>query len=245
MKRLILALALTATLAIAQNVMIFEPIEGGGVNMRPSNLTPAAATALLGEKKAQQASSWKTAKNRAGRTRHPKRLIANMAGTVYPSANCSRAIRMIRLPSHPRFSPKTESRAPILLSFSPKRATKARRSSHALERGLATSSARTLAAAPPEVSETLETQFAALDGAPVAGTIDASFTHMRIAPQLTWTKTGANSWKGDHTVAIYTRIQWTVQIKTPDLIVTRQQINISGTILGSCEVLSEVNYERQ
>ncbi len=98
---------------------------------------------------------------------------------------------------------------------------------------------------PPEVSETLETQFAALDGAPVAGTIDASFTHMRIAPQLTWTKTGANSWKGDHTVAIYTRIQWTVQIKTPDLIVTRQQINISGTILGSCEVLSEVNYERQ
>ncbi|AML51950.1 hypothetical protein [Falsihalocynthiibacter arcticus] len=92
---------------------------------------------------------------------------------------------------------------------------------------------------PKALEAPLRAQASAMSMSAVQGTIDPTFTPQRMAPQFDWTKTGANSWVGtldQMTQGSGVRVQWAIQIKTPSLIESRQQLNFGLDAMGSCEV---------
>lgn len=102
---------------------------------------------------------------------------------------------------------------------------------------------------PPGVAEGVAAQLAALDGTPIEGTIDASFTASVAYPDLDWAQRGPNSWYA--TVGsppespIIARTQFALRVMSPDLISLRQQINFGGAMMGNCETKTNADYVRQ
>lgn len=98
---------------------------------------------------------------------------------------------------------------------------------------------------PAGIADSIRTQTNALHNSPLQGQITPSFTGPDISPDMTWTTTGANSWIADLDQTqggAGMRMQWAVKILSPTAIQNRQQINVVIPGGGNCQVMSEIHY---
>ena len=90
------------------------------------------------------------------------------------------------------------------------------------------------------IGQAVAAQVAALSGKAIGGTIDATFHPSKAVPALDWKKTGTNSWLADFSAGGMMRMQWSMKIKSSDLIENTQQVDAM-----SCVAVTKVDYVRQ
>lgn len=237
MKRLLLALALIATPATAENVKLFVVQKDGGVVQRPGNVTVEGAAIVMGQKRPPEGTT----------------------GLVIEKGKPARWTDLTPEEVHKKFGgegdpevelfPKHEDKQKPIEIFPAEEDDSGEVIKLRAGNWIGNILSQNITDCPAGVATPLAAQFAGIDGGPIQGTIDASFTPARIAPQLEWTKTGPNSWVGDLVRSAGgdngIRVQWAVRIKSSSLILNRQQISFSGPLVGACKVLTEVEYERK
>jgi len=237
MKRLalILALALCAFPAFAQNVKIYVVQDGGGVIERPGNVTPQEAAVILGDN-APPAGATGIVIERGKPARWtdltPAQVNAEFGGNGDP---------VIEL-----FPAEDDPQTPI--EIFPEGDFEDTGDGIVLNAGNWSGNItnQTTSGCPAGTEDAVNGMIADLNGSIIQGTIDATFTPARMYPQFNWTKTGTNNWRGELSIGdngIGSRVQSIVSIRSPDLIQMVQQVNITG--LGNCASRTEVDLVRR
>lgn len=218
MKRIALLLALLGTPAAAENVKLYVVQPGGGIVVRPGNVTVAgAAAALDAGAPPEGATALVIQKNRvpvwtslpAGEVHRDK------GGTGEPVTEL--------LPQGGDGEPPIEVFPDDGSGIAPRAgAWTGRMVSQDVSAGC-----------PEGTAEAAAAQFAAMDGTQVQGRIDASFAPSAIFPQFGWTRTGPNAWSGTLKMgggpgaAV---VSMDIEIASADLIRVDQRFAIGGCV---------------
>jgi hypothetical protein len=236
MKRLLLALALTASPAFAQNAEIYTPREGGGVIQQPGNLTVVEIGLLPGMKAAPPGVTGlilEQGKPPRWTTLSPEDVDRKYGGDGTPE---------VRL--FPEVEDKRDDKTIEIFPEDGSTVSDGRIAPNA-GHWIGNNISQTFEGCPPNVAGPIRAQTATLDNARIQGDIGPSFTGNDISPDLLWTQTGPNAWIGEmdrRQGSVGMRMQWAVKVLSPATIDNRQQVNVALPNGSSCQVLSHIEY---
>ena len=239
MKRFILALALTATPAWAENVTVFVVQEDGGVIQRPGNLTYEEAVLVLGGKAPREGTTGVVLEK--GEPPHwtdlsPSDVDKEHGGDGDP---------VVEL--FPRVKDERDNKEIILF---PEEDSVSDKITPCAGTWVGQIINQDFTGCPAGVAQAASAQVSAMDGNTILGTIDASFTPDQMFPDLDWLQTGPNTWLANFSPVIgggpaSIRVQFAVWVVSPDKISIREKLNFKGPLVGNCQAMTEVDALRQ
>ncbi|MDT0683067.1 hypothetical protein RM543_10240 [Roseicyclus sp. F158] len=232
MKSLILALVVLAAPATAENVKIFVVQKDGGVIVKPGNGDVREAALILGDKnpppgatgiviERSKPARWTDLSDEDVHRKYGG--VGDPVTELFPEEDT---------PTEPiEVFPEAQDSSPGI----------APRAGNWIGKVVLQ---EVSADCPAGIAEGVAGPLAALDGSPVPGTIDASFSPEKIYPSLSWTRESANSWRSTTEMgqgpALIT-VQFAIQIMSPERISSKQLASIGGSLFGDCKSRMEVD----